>query len=133
MSDLHECHDFLEVLAAMSQPENVSMNQCWQTLKNRRVKVAVLDNGVDLTNCDIALNIATGRSFVRAGSGDGPLLPWDTAADPHGTQMAYLIRSVNPCCQLYPARVASFHKDVDANAAAQVRYTNPGGLYVPFT
>lgn len=124
MADLRECHNFLEALELMEEPKNLSLRPCWQTLNGKRekgrVKVAILDNGVDVTNRDLASTIATGRSFVRAATCSGPLLPWDVAADPHGTQMAYLIRMVNPWCRLYPARVASFHKDVNAKAAAEV-------------
>lgn len=135
LSGLNACHNFLETLLGLPQePVDPSLRLCWQTLRDRRgkgrVKVALLDNGVDPTiSRELASTIATGRSFVRAGSQNGPLLPWDVAADPHGTQMAYLIHMVNPWCRLYPARVASFHKDVDVLAAANVWNLNPSAQW----
>ncbi|KAI0423857.1 hypothetical protein F5Y09DRAFT_326191 [Xylaria sp. FL1042] len=46
--------------------------------------------------------IREGRSFVDENS---RLSPWLFASDPHGTQMANLICAIDPCCEIYVARV----------------------------
>ncbi|UKZ60117.1 uncharacterized protein TrAtP1_001403 [Trichoderma atroviride] len=47
--------------------------------------------------------IKNGRSFV---DDESSLSPWLFASDPHGTQMANLICAIDPCCDLYVAKVA---------------------------
>ena len=93
-------------------------------MKKQRVKIALIDNGVDQMRSLISENIASGASFVRAGGRtEVPALPWYTAADAHGTQMASLMREVNRWCRIYPARVGSLQLDIDDEAAAKVRRT----------
>jgi len=106
----------------MEPPDNLETKRCVHVFDKQRVKIAVLDNGFDHMGSNISSCVASGRSFVKVGSTqDGPYLPWFTAADRHGTQMAHLIFSVNPWCVLYLARVACLRRDVDADAAAKVR------------
>ncbi|EHK43357.1 hypothetical protein TRIATDRAFT_149048 [Trichoderma atroviride IMI 206040] len=47
--------------------------------------------------------IQNGRSFV---DDESSLSPWLFASDPHGTQMANMICAIDPCCDLYVAKVA---------------------------
>ncbi|KAK1252950.1 hypothetical protein MKX08_004137 [Trichoderma sp. CBMAI-0020] len=47
--------------------------------------------------------IKKGQSFV---DDDARISSWLFASDPHGTQMANLICAIDPCCDLYVARVA---------------------------
>jgi hypothetical protein len=96
------------------------LKHCLEVLKNQKVKVAIIDNGVDQMRGTISDNIEYGRSFVKDGLAGTPYLPWCTAADPHGTQMAYLVRNVNPYCRIYPLRAGSLREDIDPDAAAQV-------------
>jgi hypothetical protein len=49
-------------------------------------------------------------------------------ADPHGTQMASLIQTVNPWARLYIARVGRRRDDIDSEKAAEV-----GGLFTSVT
>lgn len=47
--------------------------------------------------------IKKGRSFV---DDESRVSSWLFASDPHGTQMANLICAIDPCCDLYVAKVA---------------------------
>jgi len=88
---------------------------------NRPIKIAVLDNGADKIRSTLKEHIQKGVSFVTANlDGDNRILPWWMVADPHGTQMASLITSVNPFCRLYIARVGTGRKDILPERAAQV-------------
>jgi subtilisin family serine protease len=84
-----------------------------------RIKVAILDTGIDSMHDDVRSNIKGGASFVRAQGGNS-VLPWFTALDAHGTQMASLIVNVNPFCDLYIYRVCSWPWDINATAAVNV-------------
>lgn len=97
-------------------------NHCLRVLHDstKRVKIAIIDNGADQTCETICGNIVRGASFVENPSEPGSILPWYTPIDAHGTQMADLICRVNPCCELFPIRVASLRKDVDVGAAVKV-------------
>jgi hypothetical protein len=53
-------------------------------------------------NRHIANQIIEGKSFVYDGSYESP---WWHASIPHGTQMASLICAIDPCCELYIAKV----------------------------
>lgn len=88
--------------------------------KTKRVRIAVIDNGVDQMATSSA-NIVRGASFVRSAFEPMSILPWYTPVHPHGTQMADLIRCVNPWCELFPIRVGSLRKDVNIHAAVDVR------------
>ncbi|KAK5997909.1 hypothetical protein PT974_00275 [Cladobotryum mycophilum] len=82
----------------------------------RRIKIALIDSGVvvvgkrDATDhqqpeygSDIAQRIVDGVSFVSSGNQE---YLWWHASEPHGTQMATIICAMNPCCDLYVAKVA---------------------------
>jgi hypothetical protein len=98
-----------------------SLKFCKKKLKEQPVKVAIIDNGIDHMQESLCRNIERGMSFVKAGgSTEVPYLPWFTAADPHGTQMAYLIQSMNPWCRLFPARIGVLQQDIDVDAAIKV-------------
>jgi hypothetical protein len=83
-----------------------------------KIKIAIIDNGIDIGAGKFAKLVKRGQSFVD-GHADCKL-PWFTAMDPHGTQMADLITKVNPMCELYIYRVAIHRHDVDLSAAVQV-------------
>jgi hypothetical protein len=67
-------------------------------------RVAVLDTGVDISNELLKGQIEKGFSFVEFG--DPPCeSPWWLASDHHGTQMASVIRAIDPNCKLFIAKV----------------------------
>ncbi|KAL6696676.1 hypothetical protein J3F84DRAFT_407452 [Trichoderma pleuroticola] len=55
-------------------------------------------------NQDLSRQVVEGESFVNTGDDEEQV--WWHASEPHGTQMARLICSVDPCCELYVAKVA---------------------------
>lgn len=90
----------VEVIGATSRPTPVKPP--W------KAKVALIDSGVlyvtnnqSMSN-NIAKQIVAGVSFVRSG---GAQHPWWNPSVPHGTQMASLICAIDPCCELYVAKV----------------------------
>ena len=121
--ELGRCHRFLGMFRKFPEQDKLhrELRHCLDVFVQSKVKVAVIDNGVDQMHFALSQSIDRGASFVRAGGAtEVPELPWYTAADPHGTQMAYLIHSINPWCRLYPLRVGTLQKDIDADAAVKV-------------
>ena len=72
--------------------------------------------------------IKGGRSFVDDNS---RVSPWLFASDPHGTQMANLICAIDPCCELYVAKVAESRSGITPERVARVGQVPP--LLPPFT
>lgn len=89
---------------------------------DRRIRVAIIDNGADRIRSKFRHMIAKGQSYVKADLlGSDRSLPWWMVSDPHGTQMASLIGQTNDYCRLYIARVGKGRNDVDpANAAEAI-------------
>jgi hypothetical protein len=79
-----------------------------------QIKVAIIDCGVDAWQQTIAKSIKFGKSYIENS-------PWYKADHPHGTQMASLIRQINPLVSLYVYRAATSIKDLDVSKAAKVR------------
>jgi hypothetical protein len=79
---------------------------------SRKIKICLIDSGVIVVEnkavelgkpkSHIASQIVDGKSFVYEGS---LVSPWWHASVPHGTQMASLICAIDPCCQLFVAKV----------------------------
>ncbi|KAL7956351.1 hypothetical protein V8C34DRAFT_288799 [Trichoderma compactum] len=59
--------------------------------------------------------IKSGRSFVDDDDGSSQRF---LASDAHGTQMAKIIGSIDPCCDLYIARVASRRSRITYDSVA---------------
>lgn len=67
---------------------------------------------------DLANRVVEGISLTAKGNEDD--VCWHPN-EPHGTQMAQLICSINPCCELYVAKVTeSRDAGVSANNVADV-------------
>jgi hypothetical protein len=114
--DFSLCKDFLHNLLDKGKGDYFGKKEA-QMLKNFPIRVAIIDTGIDVrTSFE---NIKEGISFTRTASGEG-FLPWWMVADAHGTQMASLVRNVNPYCRLYPVRVGMRTKDIDSDGAARV-------------
>ncbi|KAL7915820.1 hypothetical protein GGI35DRAFT_7426 [Trichoderma velutinum] len=96
----------------------------------KKTKVALIDSGVvavgrhgeDINDdifSTIRRQIVEGTSLV---SRDGEESTWWHATDPHGTQMAALICTLNPLCDLYVVMVAESNASgITGNNVAKVR------------
>lgn len=130
--------------------------------KSVRTKVALIDSGIVLvgpkdkskasgdspflknkTNDDLAQRVVGGTSFVNR---DDEEPVWWHASEAHGTQMARLICSIDPCCDLYIVKVAetrgagipantvadaiewAISKDVDVISLSLVTFSNTPNL-----
>ena len=80
-----------------------------------RTKVAILDSGIDRS---LFQGIVEGKSFVRK---DGRESPWYIPSHSHGTQMAQFVRSLDPCCELYIAKVCDDRSDISVANVVKVR------------
>ncbi|KAL7927983.1 WD40-repeat-containing domain protein [Trichoderma austrokoningii] len=84
----------------------------------KKIKVALIDSGVVVVHdkkfdddrksenefgSTLANRIVGGTSLVSRDDGEQT---WWHATQPHGTQMATIICSINPCCDLYVVKVA---------------------------
>lgn len=88
-----------------------------------RKRVVILDNGIDFTNNNLesyqlAENIKAGKSFVYGGEKDSP---WYIASHLHGTHMASFITEMDPCCDLYIAKICEKTHDITPEAVIRVR------------
>jgi hypothetical protein len=83
-------------------------------IEMRFVKVVVIDTGVDPGS--ISCQNVAGRSFVS--HDERSESPWWLAA--HGTQMAKIITTLDPFCQLKVAKVGNFAQDMRVDTVAEV-------------
>jgi hypothetical protein len=93
-----------------------------------RTKVAVIDSGLNQsfshpTGTGTRDYRITGASFVREKSRESP---WYCPVDPHGTQMATIIRELDPECNLFVARVCSTKRDLSQRTVAEVSFIFKG-------
>ncbi|KAF1961328.1 hypothetical protein CC80DRAFT_589716 [Byssothecium circinans] len=125
-----------QVYVAPTNLEDITLKTAWPRLDGfvkefanhyvlnedtERTKVALIDSGVvvygglDQINSskntvfsnDLAHRVVDGVSLVS--TDDAEQLYWH-ASEPHGTQMAKLISSINPCCRLYVIKVTETRK-----------------------
>jgi hypothetical protein len=88
-----------------------------------KVKIAIIDNGVDQIRSTISDKIYKGESFVEIETAAGIReSPWWIAADPHGTQMASLILEANPDCLLYIGKAGRYRNDLRLNNIVKVKF-----------
>ena len=67
---------------------------------------------------DLAKQVVDGKSFVNTGNDEEQV--WWHSSEPHGTQMARLICSIDPRCAVYVAKVAETRSSgVSANVVAE--------------
>lgn len=70
---------------------------------------------------DLARHVVDGTSLVDTGDDEEQV--WWHASEPHGTQMARLICSMDSRCELYAIKVAETRSSgISANVVAEVRY-----------
>lgn len=119
--NLDQCHHSLWKLI-----KNAPRSEQSQRFRDNRIKIAIIDNGMDVHSLtEKWKNISIGRSFVKADL-DDTYLPWLSASDPHGTQVASIIRKLNPFCNLYILRAGKSHKDIMPINVAKVWVSEPG-------
>lgn len=81
--------------------------------------MAILDTGVDISQSLLRARIQNGVSFVEYANVESP---WWLASDPHGTQMASLIQSIDPKSKLFIAKVGIDRKHrIDPEKIFEVR------------
>ena len=73
--------------------------------KHVPIKVAIIDNGLDITLPSLSRTIIEGVCLVE--NYEGHESPWWLATDPHGTHMASFIHQLDPFCELYIAKVSN--------------------------
>ena len=86
---------------------------------DQRIKVAVIDTGVDGTLSTLSECILDGVSLVE--DFEGRESPWWLASHPHGTQMASFIHQLDPFCYLYVIKICDEYGGVHGDTLAQVR------------
>jgi hypothetical protein len=87
-----------------------------------RIKIAILDSGVDrglFTGLDHSV---IGASFVHEHGGSKES-PWWLASDLHGSHIANIISQIDPCCDFYIAKVTETKKYLDPYRVVQVSAT----------
>lgn len=122
-SCLPELKNFIDGYKLVHQTQGRKAAKQVGTHAPYKVKVAVIDNGVVLVGnnakSSICAQIRDGQSFVMKGA---EVQPWWHATGPHGTQMTSLICAIDPCCEIFIARVGdSNNSGVTPRRLAMVR------------
>lgn len=121
LPDLKECHHSLWNLI-----RNAPRSKQFERFEANSTNIAVIDNGANKQSLTASWkNLTVGNSFVKADFEDR-YLPWSSASDTHGTQVASIIRKINPFCGLMILRVGESHKDVIPINVAKVWVAEPG-------
>ena len=87
--------------------------------RRTRIRVAILDSGVDLVLFNGRGRKVVGASFVHKKNGSKES-PWWLASDPHGSHMANLVLQLDPCCDLYIGKVTETKKQLQLDQVVQV-------------
>jgi hypothetical protein len=82
-----------------------------------RVKVAIIDTGVDETLLDATYRGISGESFVIE-EGKGSM--WWIAKELHGTRMAHIIHSLDPFCKLIIYKCGDARTDITKERVTRV-------------
>lgn len=125
LKDLEECHHHLWNLT-----RNAHRSKQFKRFENSQVHIAIIDNEMDVHSLTERWNnISTGKTFFKVEFED-TYRDWFAASDLHGTQVATIIRKVNPFCRLYILRVGESHKDVMPINVAKVWIAQSGGAFL---
>lgn len=108
-------------LGSMREVEPDLDNSNIQMAEPGKSSLEVRQKGRDrLWTDDLAHRVVDGKSFVNTGDDEEQV--WWHASEPHGTQMARLICSIDPYCDLYVVKVAETRRSgISANVVAEVR------------
>lgn len=93
----------------------------------KRVKIAVLDTGIDLTHPDFAEDQKQERQNRRIKKPEDFLDPANKGSDKcgHGTHCVWLLRKIAPEADIYVMRVAdNFDTGVDGDVVAKINLTS---------
>ncbi|KAJ8127354.1 hypothetical protein O1611_g6283 [Lasiodiplodia mahajangana] len=100
---------------------------------NRAVKVAIIDDGVDLADLSTTEYVTEGWYPDRRAPDRGHMNAWYISEKKHGTEMAKLIQLVWPFLNLYVAKLDTkmrVYKSVAASAAEAVEQAIKNGVNV---
>ena len=96
-------------------------------IKAPPVKIAIIDDGVDVSHLSLDGTIATGKSFCPYAHSTDLMNSYYVPSGNHGTCMATLIRKICPEISFYVARLDERHvpgsgqRQITAKSAADVR------------
>jgi subtilisin family serine protease len=116
---------------------DINVESAWNiTQGNSNIKIAIVDEGVDLTHPDLQANLLTGLGFDATGAGSGGSY---TGNDAHGTSCAGVIGAINnsigvvgvaPGCRMIPVKVFNNGGGSINNASAGLNYACNAGADV---
>ena len=78
----------------------------------RKVKIALIDTGIGALADRSQLQIKSGISFGHGADGESES-PWWIPSNEHGPQMADIISSIDPYCEIFPVKITD---DTDGGA-----------------
>lgn len=78
----------------------------------RKVKIALIDTGIGALVDRSQLQIKSGISFGHGADGESES-PWWIPSNEHGPQMADIISSIDPYCEIFPIKITD---DTDGGA-----------------
>ena len=70
----------------------------------RKIKIALIDTGVGAMGDRSQLQFKPGVSFGYGADGESES-PWWIPSNEHGPQMADIICSIDPYCEIYPVKI----------------------------
>jgi subtilisin family serine protease len=116
---------------------DIRIEQAWQiTQGNSAVKIAVMDNGVELTHPDLAANLLPGFDGYGGNTAGGPL----DVNNIHGTNVAGVIGAIAnnnigiagiaPNCKIMPVRVGDYYSFNMAAITAGLNWAVNSGAWI---
>jgi hypothetical protein len=102
---------YREMLNDSEYSDHLRSNNC-------RMKVAIIDSGVDRCVFTGDERDVVGASFVHNHNG-AKESPWWLAGDHHGSHIAHIIAQLDPCCSLFVAKVTENKSTVGKDRVVQ--------------
>lgn len=87
-----------------------------RSLDLQPIRVAIIDSGVDQGEFPSTVEFM-GDSFCST--------HWWLSPERHGTQMAKIVKAIDPCCRLFIAKVGDHRKDITVQAVESVESPLP--------
>ncbi|KAK1243094.1 hypothetical protein MKX07_003722 [Trichoderma sp. CBMAI-0711] len=107
---------FVEMIRSL--PDTCAAPPPWQTWRTRKIRIAIIDTGIDAEN-DITMQTALAYGSIKSYRGFAGNEEDFQDVHGHGTHIARLMLTVAPAAELYVAKIAN-EKTLDSSALSRI-------------
>ncbi|EGR44079.1 uncharacterized protein TRIREDRAFT_112638 [Trichoderma reesei QM6a] len=107
---------FVEMIRSL--PDTCAAPPPWQTWRTRKIRIAIIDTGIDAEN-DITMQTALAYGSIKSCRGFAGNEEDFQDVHGHGTHIARLMLTVAPAAELYVAKIAN-EKTLDSSALSRI-------------